>query len=111
MRRGTYFAQAFQIRTRTAPVDITGWTFEADIRATLEGEALITLTTANGGFAITDAANGLFEMRVLAELNADIPVGVVVFDVLRTDADPGPRWLFGGKIRVREPVTRADGGS
>lgn len=105
---GTYIQFPFVLKDRStdAAIDLTGWTFEAQVKQRREDDtALLTLTSANGGFYITGAANGRVEMRITAELSATLPTGRLVFDVLRTDADPGPLWLFGGSFRTRTPVT------
>lgn len=108
--QGTYFAQAFIIRDADteAAIDITTWTFESDLRDRNDSAVLLTLTTANGGWAITDAPNGVVEMRITAAQTEALPVAKLVFDVLRTDVSPGPVWLFAGKFSVRRPVTRDD---
>ena len=108
--RGAYFARGFILKTAAGVViPITDWTFESDIRVKLDDAVpLLTLNTANGGFAITDGPSGRFEFRLTAEQTAVLPAGRFIFDVLRTDAVPGPVWLFGGKFTVRNPVTRDD---
>jgi hypothetical protein len=107
--QGTYYTKTFAFKDSDGvAVDITGWEFSADLRDRLDTEELLTLTTANGGFAVTDGAAGLMVMSITADLTADLPVGTLVFDVLRTDISPGPVWLFAGKFKVRQPVTRDD---
>lgn len=105
--QATYYAKVFVFKQNGVPINISGWTFRAQFRAQVTDTAvLLELTTANTGFAITDAVNGKVEMRITsAQLNA-MPVAVAVFDVMRTDASPGPLRLFGGKLKVKQPVTR-----
>jgi hypothetical protein len=76
------------------------------IRDRLDTETLLELTTANGGLVVIDGPTGEIAMRITAEQSAELPVARVVFDVLRTDASPGPLWIFGGKFAIKEPVTR-----
>ena len=106
--RGTYWSQTFTLTDADGvAIDITGYEFEADLRdAVADADSLLNLTTANGGFAVTTAASGIFIMTVTAAQSLLLPLKRLVFDVHRTDADPGPRWLFRAKVLVRESATR-----
>jgi hypothetical protein len=107
--QGTYYAIALTLKSAAddSPINVTGWTLEADVKRDRKDEAaLLTMTTENGSFAIIDGAAGRLEFRLTAEQTALLPVGKLVYDVLRTDADPGPRYVFGGSFRVKTPVTR-----
>lgn len=104
-----YYVRGFVLKdsNTAAPVDITGWALQAQVRENLDDvTALLDLTTANGGLAITSGVGGRFEIRITAVQTALLPVGRVVFDVRRTDITPGPLWLFGGSFKVKQPVTR-----
>jgi hypothetical protein len=105
--RGTYYTVGFTFKdSDDAVIDITGWTFESDIKENrADTTALVNLTTANGGFAVTDGPNGRLEMRMTAVQTALLPVGRMVFDVLRTDPANGPVYYFGGSFKVKTPVT------
>ena len=88
------------------PIDVSDWEFAAHIKdARADTTALVSLTTANGGFSVTDGPGGRFQMVLTAEQTESLPVGGMVFDVLRTDADPGPTFLMSGSFRVKLPVT------
>lgn len=106
--QGTYYSKTFVFKDAETlePLDITTWEFESTLRDRLDTAELLTLTTANGGWAVTDGANGEAELRITALQTADLPVAKLVFDVLRTDASPGPVWLFAGRFSVKRPVTR-----
>ena len=108
--QGTYFVQVFVIEdTAGDPVDITGWEFEADFRRHRnDEEPLLTLTTGNGGFAVALGTDGRLTMQMTEGQTIDLPAGRIVFDVLRVDASPGPRFMFAGTIPVKQPVTRDD---
>lgn len=109
--RDTYVTRGFKLQTKAGqPIDITGWTFSADVRIKVDDvQPVVELTTANGGFAVTDGPNGRFEMRMLESVTEKYtPNTNYVFDVLRTDANPGPVWLFSGKFKAKQPVTRDD---
>lgn len=108
--QGTYYYKQFTFtdaETET-PIDVSTWEFESDIRDRNDTEALLTLTTANGGWVVTDGPNGVVEMRITADQTAELPVAKLVFDVLRTEVTPGPVWLFAAKFTVKQPVTRDD---
>jgi uncharacterized protein YdgA (DUF945 family) len=106
--QGTYYAKqlTFQDSDGNA-VDISGQTFEMDIRDQADDTtALVTLTTENDGLVITDGAAGELEIRITAANTDLLPVGKMVFDILRTDSDPGPTWMVGGSFKVKQPITR-----
>lgn len=88
-------------------IDITGWQFASHIKdARADATALVTLTTANGGFVVTDGPNGRLDMILTAAQTNLLPVGSMVFDLLRTDSSPGPVYYLGGDFRVKRPVTQ-----
>jgi hypothetical protein len=105
--QGTYYAVSFTFKdSDDAVINITGYTFEADFKESrTDTAALVSLTTANGGFVVTDGPNGMMEMRLTAVQTALLPVGRIVFDVLRTDPASSPVYQFGGSFRVKRPVT------
>lgn len=107
--QGTFYARVLQFTDSSddSAIDVTGWTLRAMFRDTISSEdVLFELTTENGGFTITDATGGQIRMSISADNTLLMPVGKVHFDVLRTDGSDGDIYLFGGKIRVRQPVTR-----
>jgi hypothetical protein len=106
--QGTYYARTFAIEdTDGNPVDITGWEFESDFRTRASSTTeLLNLTTAGGGWAVTDGPNGQLEIRITAIQTEALPTGRLYFDVLRTDIVTGPRFMFQCRVRVRQPVTR-----
>jgi hypothetical protein len=105
--QGTYFVQSFAVKTTSGTaVDISGWEFEADFRDRVDSEQVLNLTTDNGGFIVTDGINGIFEIRILPEDTLTLPVRKLIFDVFRTDTDPGPTFFFRGRIPVKKAVTR-----
>ncbi|HLL28968.1 MAG TPA: hypothetical protein VKT73_15130 [Xanthobacteraceae bacterium] len=107
--QGSYFSAEFTITDGTNPIDITGWTFDAQFRARVtDDQILLELTTANTGFQMIDAPNGRFRIQMTEEQTENLPEGKLVFDIMRTDLSPGPRWLCSGKLKVKKPVTRDD---
>lgn len=107
--QGTAFTQTFVIKNAATetPIDVSGWEFQVQLRDRTDDEDfLVELTTDNGGFVVTDGPNGEITMLLTAEQTLLLPVAKIVFDVLRTDVSPGPVWVFGGRFRVKQPVTR-----
>lgn len=106
--QGTYFSKTLTLKQSDGtPLNITGWALHMQVRVTKnDAAALLDLTSDNEGVVVTDGSSGQMQIRLTADDTALLPVGKVVFDVLRTDADPGPVWLFGGYLPVRKPVTR-----
>lgn len=109
--QGTYYSRGFLFKNSTTsdPIDITNWAFECMVRDRLDSvDALLTLTSLNGGFTVVDGPTGSALLAMTADQTALLPVGRMHFDVLRTDIVPGPTWQFGGRFPVKKPVTRDD---
>lgn len=105
--QGTYYAKSFLLKHSDGTAyDVSGWTFQCQLRDRVDTVSLLELTTANGGFVVVDGPTGEVSLRITAVQSALLPVARLVFDVLRTNASPGPVWQFGGKLSVRRPVTR-----
>lgn len=110
--QGTLYTRAFAIQDKAgAAINVTGWEFRMQIRKHPHdaGAASLELTTANGGIGV---ASGGTDGRIFISLDEgqtlDLVTGSYKFDVLRTDqaSGGGPSWLFGGKLKVKQPVTR-----
>lgn len=108
--KGTYWEKTLRLKEKSTgnPIDISGWEFRSQIRTAPDatGDPLLELTTDNGNFVIVDGPNGVLTMKILAEDTADLEEGYVYGDILRTDADPGPRWQLSYRAVVAQPVTR-----
>lgn len=107
--QGDYYARTFRLQSVTTgeAINIEDWTFEAMFRVNVtDTTPLVTLTTANGGLTVIDGLSGRLRMALTAAQMNLLPEGRVRFDVRRTDPTPGPVWIFGGRIKVKKPVTR-----
>jgi hypothetical protein len=106
--QGTYYVKQLTFTDSAGDaVDISSYEFEMDIRDQADDSAsLVTLTTANGGLVVTDGPAGELEIRITAVNTLLLPVGKMVFDILRTDSSPGPTWMVGGSFKVKQPITR-----
>ena len=108
IRRGTYYSRTFLLtQPGGAPVDITGWEFLAEFKAGKEESlpALVQLTSANGGWTIGDGPGGKLVMHLLADDTNALTVSKAYWDVLRTDTDPGPIYLFEASVPVKDTIT------
>lgn len=106
--RGTYYTRTFQFTDEAgAALDITGWEFQSYWRAGKSdtGDPLLDLTTANGGWLVTNGVGGLLQLKILAAQTPLLTGSKAFFDVLRTDPTPGPIWLFEGNVPVKNPIT------
>ena len=107
--QGTHYTRTFILKDKSTggPVDISGWGFRAQFRDNLkDDEEVLELTTDNGGFLVSDGPNGELVMEITATQSDLLPLGKVVFDVLRTEIEDGPVFLFGGRLPVKRTVTR-----
>jgi hypothetical protein len=104
----TYYLAPFAVTASGSPANITGWTLSAEFRVNVSDAdpPLLTLTTENGGFVITDPANGKFQMQLTKAQTSLLPVGRVVFDIMRTDPVASPQRLCGCRAKVKQAVTR-----
>jgi hypothetical protein len=104
--QGTVHTISFLLKASGSPIDITGWTFSAKLKDNrADSTALVTLTSANGGFVIADATAGRLQMVLSAVQTAALPTGRIVFDVLRTDGTNSPVYIAGGSFQVKASVT------
>lgn len=92
------------------PVDLTGYVARMQVRGEQAASSvLLELTTANGGIAITDAAQGKFELRIKAADTSALTFDSGVYD-LEMVAPDGPdntvTRLLAGSVSVSPEVTR-----
>jgi hypothetical protein len=88
------------------PVDLTGCTARAQIRATVESpNTLLELTTENGRIALGGAA-GTVALYVSDEDTATLPAGKARWDLEIVWLDGDVTRLFGGPVVVSAEVTR-----
>lgn len=109
--QGTLYTRAFKFKDKDGvAINVTGWEFRMHIRkAVADAEPLIELTTANGGIGVASGgADGRIFFVLDEEQTLSLATGGYKFDVLRTDQSSGggPTFLFGGKLKVKQPVTR-----
>ena len=88
------------------PYDFTGYTAQMQIRRTIESTTvMIELTTANGGVAYTDAANGELTITMTAEQTAGLTSsGVYDLEIINSTGEVSK--LIKGAFTLLLEVTR-----
>ena len=88
------------------PYDFTGYTAQMQIRRTIESTTvMIELTTANGGVAYTDAANGELTITMTAEQTAGLTSsGVYDLEIINSIGEVSK--LIKGAFTLLLEVTR-----
>ena len=105
--QGTYFEQTFALTDENdAAINLTGFTFEADVRATVASSTTLFTLTSGSGLDIVSAAGGTLKVSMTAVQTALLAVGRIVLDVHHLNASPGPVFLFRVSAKVRQSVTR-----
>lgn len=106
--RGTDFYLPFKLlrRFNSDPINISSWDIEAQFRVDA-GDVAATLETSltGGQWTVSDGENGKMNLALSSEETADLPLGVLIGDVLRIDGTNRFR-IFGLSIPVVEPLTR-----
>ncbi|MEU6712960.1 hypothetical protein ABZ897_15880 [Nonomuraea sp. NPDC046802] len=89
------------------PLDLTGCTVRAHVRAHHGADALLLYDLATGGgLAITNPAAGKMALHIPAETSADWSWRVGVYDLELVSAGGQPLRLLRGAVRVVGEVTR-----
>lgn len=82
------------------PIDVTGWTWLAQLRAaddTLAGAYVVD---------VTNATDGVLVLTLTEAQTTAMPLGDLLWDVEANDGTD-TRTVLNGKLRVREDVSRA----
>ncbi len=88
------------------PVNLTGYTLKSDFKVDKQSPVVISLSTANGGIALTTPTSGVFTMSMTPSQTAMLPLGSLIFDVLALSPSGQGTTVFEGSIDITEPVTR-----
>jgi hypothetical protein len=90
--------------TSSVAYDLSGAAFEAQIRDQ-KSALVLALTTDNGGIVITDAPNGIFQIRIAR--------GAIMFQANRSlrydlllEVGDSFRRLWGGNVRISAGTTQ-----
>jgi hypothetical protein len=95
------FGRAFQVSESGVPVDVTGYTFAAQIREHFHSTAKTEFTTN-----ITNAATGLFTIGLTVAQTTGLTSGKQYYDIVMTDAGGNKTRLLQGDALVAWGITR-----
>ncbi len=105
--QGTYYECTFIIQDSDGvAINLTGYTFEADVRTAVASTTTLFTLTSGAGIDIVSPLDGTLKVSMTAGQTVLCPIGSVVFDVHHLNATPGPTFLFRGTVKVRQSVTR-----
>lgn len=110
-RNNVTLADAFQFGTvGDTTWSFTGMTFEMEVKASREDTApLLTLTSGAGEIVVDDAVERILHLNVdPASLQAALPCGEYVYDLVMIDPAPTPdvlTELMQGRLFVKQGVT------
>jgi hypothetical protein len=90
----------------SAPFNLTGVTFEAEIRDQTNA-LVLRMTTENGGIVITDAVNGVFKFHIDQGAVVPGPKQSLKYDLLMASGGEFRR-LWGGAVKIAPGVTVPD---
>lgn len=100
--------RTFTLRSGTAdssvPINLTGVTFEADVRDQRGALVLHLSTDADGGIVVSDPENGIVVITIPQGTIAFVANRSLRYDLLMLASGTSKR-LFGGVIRVSAGVT------
>lgn len=95
------FSRAFQIAIDSTPVNVTGYTFEAQIRERIQSSTAWTFTTS-----VVDELLGEINLGLADTVTATIPAGEYPWDLVMTRDDGVKIRLLEGTATVKGGVTR-----
>lgn len=108
--QGATYRRSFQWQTGAtpSPVNLTGYSARMQVRRKLSDPdpPLLELTTQNGGIAITNAAEGRFELFVSASDTAALSFRSGVYDLELVAPSGDVIRLFEGNAILSPEVTR-----
>ena len=105
VRQGYEFSKVIKWNKDGAPVNLTGYTADMDIKTSADAEtAIISLTTENGRIAFNEAAGEII-LSISAEDTTDIPAGEYVFTLTLTSPGGVLTRLMTGYFVVPPEVT------
>jgi hypothetical protein len=88
--------------TADAPVDVTGWSWLAQVRAAPDQMPLIVIDVL-----VVDAPTGVLELSIDDEVTAGMQPADYVWDLQATDQADDVRTVLDGGLRIRADVSVA----
>lgn len=99
---GKYKAIQLTRTTGGATQDITGWQYRAMVRDNVDASAVLATFTCQ----VTSGGGGIVLCELSSSDTSTLTVQDAVWDVEETVTSGEPVILFGGRARIRKPVTR-----
>ena len=91
--------------TSGLPIDVTGWSFQMDVRSSIKGDLLFSLNTASG-ISVNDPLTGEVTFDVSRSLTSAITQNEGYFDIRRVDADLKVRVIVPpNKVKFIDAIT------
>lgn len=105
LEQGSRFNKKLTLKeSTTGPViDITGWTWEMQVKKKVGGTAILTLTDGDG-ITVTDATNGELEIDIPSADTESLSPGTYKYDLEYTTGGETTR-LLEGDIEVTAQIT------
>lgn len=95
------FSRTFEVSENSAPIDISNYTFAAQVREHFHSDTATAFTTT-----IIDASLGLFNISLTDTQTADLTPGKQYYDIVMTDAAGSKTRLLQGDAQVAWGITR-----
>jgi hypothetical protein len=87
------------------PIDITGWTWEMQIRKRVDDPAILTLTSDGNGIDLIDETNGIIEINVSSADTEALEPGTYKYDLEYTNGTETVR-LLEGDVEITAQITK-----
>ena len=101
LQKGVYYATTFNFKdAANASMNITNYTFKAEVRREADGELEKAFTCT-----ITDATNGVMKMAMSASDTNELPEDDLVYDLLAKDSANNIHQYVKGKITIDDTIT------
>jgi hypothetical protein len=106
LEQGSRFQHQLTLKeTDVGPaIDITGWTWEMQIRKKVDDPAILTLTDG-AGITIVDATNGIIEIDVSSSATDSLEAGTYKYDLEYTTGGETVR-LLEGDVEITAQITK-----
>lgn len=106
LEQGSQFKHQLTLKETTTgpPIDITGWTWEMQVRKKPDDTVVLALDQTDG-IDIIDATNGIIEINVSSANTESLEPGVYRYDLEYTNSGETVR-LLEGDIEITAQITK-----
>jgi hypothetical protein len=95
------YSRSFQIKVDGTPLDLSGYSFAAQIREHHTSPDSVDFTVN-----IVDAPTGVIAMSLTDEVTGTLEPGTQYYDLVMTGSDSRKQRLLGGRAFVKAGITR-----